>query len=100
MRKFFFEIVKTINKLLKKDVCFKWDNEGKLSFQHIKEVIIVSPVLVGPNFAKDFIIFYFTSKDTIAGVMLNKNDQGDEQLIAFMRKNIRDSKLNYTITEK
>jgi hypothetical protein len=43
------------------------------------------------NFSKDFIIFSFTSKDTIARVLLQKNDQGDEQPIAFMRKNIRDS---------
>jgi len=31
---------------------------------------------------------------------LQKNDQGDEQSIAFKRKNLRYSKLNYTITEK
>jgi hypothetical protein len=31
---------------------------------------------------------------------LQKNDQGDEQPIAFMRKTLRDSELNYTITEK
>jgi hypothetical protein len=70
---------------------FEWENEGKLSFQRIKEAIIVAPVLVSPNFSKDFIIFSFASKDTIAGVLLQKNDQGDEQPIAFMRKNLRDS---------
>jgi hypothetical protein len=94
------EIVKPLNRLLKKDAHFEWDNEGKLSFQRIKEAITVAPVLVSPNFAKDFIIFSFASKDTIAGVLLQKNDQGDEQPIAFMRKNLRDSELNYTITEK
>jgi hypothetical protein len=87
----FTEIVKPINKLLNKDSCFKWENEGKLFFQCIKEVIIVAPILVILNFAKDFIIFYFASKDTIAGVLLQKNDQGDEQPITFMRKNIKDS---------
>jgi hypothetical protein len=87
----FVEIVKPLNRLLKKDAHFEWENEGKLSFQRIKEAIIVAPVLVSPNFAKDFIIFSFTSKDTIAGVLLQKNDQGDEQPIAFMRKNLRDS---------
>jgi hypothetical protein len=39
-------------------------------------------------------------KDTIAGVLLQKNDQGDEQPIAFMSKNLRDSELNYTIMKK
>jgi hypothetical protein len=56
--------------------------------------------LVSPNFSKDFIAFSFSSKDIIAGVLLQKNDQGDEQPTTFMRKNLRDSELNYTITEK
>jgi hypothetical protein len=75
--------------LLKKDAHLEWENEGKFSFHCIKEAITIAPVLVSPNFSKDFIIFYFSSKDTIKGVLLQKNDQGDEQLIAFMRKNLR-----------
>jgi hypothetical protein len=87
----FVEIIKPLNNFLKKDARFEWEDEGKISFQCIKEEIIVAPVLVGPNFTKDFIIFSFISKDTIAGVLLQKNDQGDEKPIAFMSKNIRDS---------
>jgi hypothetical protein len=96
----FAEIVKPLNKLLKKDACFEWESEGRMSFEHIKEAITVAPVLMNPNFSRDFIIFYFASKDTIAGILLQKNDQGDEQPIAFMNKNLRDSELNYTITKK
>jgi hypothetical protein len=58
------------------------------------------PILVSPNISRDFIIFSFGSKDTIAGVLLQKNDQGDGQPIDFMRKNLRDSELNYTFTKK
>jgi hypothetical protein len=32
--------------------------------------------------------------------MLQKNDQGGEQPMDFMSKNLRDSELNYTVTEK
>jgi hypothetical protein len=42
----------------------------------------------------------FSSTYTIAGVLLQKNDQGDEQPIYFMSKNLRDLELNYTIMEK
>ena len=96
----FSEIVKPLNCLLKKDVPFKWDNEGKLSFQHIKEEIAITLVLVNLDFAKDFIIFSFASKDTIVGVLLQKNDQGEEQSIAFMRKTLTNSELSYTIKKK
>jgi hypothetical protein len=59
------KIVKPLNRLLNKDAHLEWDNEGKLSFQRIKEAIIVAPVLVSPNFSKDFIIFSFSSKDIV-----------------------------------
>jgi hypothetical protein len=96
----FVEIVKPLNRLLNNYSHFEWENEGKLSFQHIKEVITIVPILVSPNFTKDFIIFSFASKDTIESILLQKNDQGDEKPITFKRKNIRESNLNYTITEK
>jgi hypothetical protein len=94
----FVEFFKPINKLLNKDAHFEWKSEGDFSFQHIKEEITVTPVLGSPIFLKDFIIFYFSSKDTIAVVLLQKNDQGDEKPITFMRINIRYLELNYTIT--
>jgi hypothetical protein len=93
----FVKIVKPINRLLKKDAHFELDSEVDLSLQRIKETIIVSPILVSPNFAKDFIIFSFTSKDNI-GVLIQKCDQRGEQPIYFMNKNISDLDFNYTIT--
>ena len=90
----FFKIVKPLNRLLKKDDRFKWDNDGKKDFQHIKEAINITHVII----STDIIIFSFASEDTITWIILQKNDQGDEQLIAFMRKTLRDSELNYTIT--
>jgi len=95
----FVEIVKPINKLLNKDANFEWEREGDSSFQHIKEAIIVAPVLDSPIFSKDFIIFAFASKDTIAGVLLQNNYQGDEKSITLMRLNITYLELNYTITK-
>jgi hypothetical protein len=39
-------------------------------------------------------------EDTIAEVLLQKNDDGREQPIAFMSKALQNSELNYTIMEK
>jgi hypothetical protein len=69
--------VKPLNRLLKKGVLFKWDNEGNMDFQCIKEAITIALVLASPYFTKEYIIFSFASKDTIAGVLFQKNDQGD-----------------------
>ena len=59
-----------------------------------------APVLISPDYSKDFYIFSFASEDTLVGVLLQKNDQGQEQPIAYMSKILRDSELKYHIVEK
>jgi hypothetical protein len=57
-------------------------------------------VLISPDYSKDFLIFSFASCDTVAAVLLQKNDQGQEQPIAFFSKALRDAELRYEIMEK
>ena len=67
------ELLKPMHKLLKKDVKFEWDSEGKEAFRSIKDCIARSPVLTSPDYSKEFQIFSFASEDTIARVLLQKN---------------------------
>jgi hypothetical protein len=96
----FAEVVKYINSMLKKDNTFQWCKEVKQSFTSIKQELSEAPVLVSPNFDKDFLIFSFASEHTIAGVLLQKNEQNEEQPIAFYSKALRGSTLKYDIMEK
>jgi hypothetical protein len=93
------EIVKPIYKLLKKDVKFEWNDESKKAFQDIKTAISEAPVLISPDYSKDFQIFSFASEDTIAGVLLQKNDQGHEQPIAYMSRALQNAELKYPMFE-
>jgi hypothetical protein len=56
--------------------------------------------LINPDYSRNFIIFSFSSQDTIAGVLMQKDVDDYEHPIDFMRKVLRDSELNYSITEK
>jgi hypothetical protein len=94
------EMMTPLLKLLKKDAKFEWIDEGRNAFKSIKDAIGKSPVLISPNYSKDFQIFSFASEDTIAGVLLQKNEEGQEQPIAFMSKALQNSELNYTSMEK
>jgi hypothetical protein len=85
------EIVKTIYKLLKKDVKFEWNDLSKKAFREIKTAISEALVLISPDYSKDFQIFSFASEDTIAGVFLQKNDQGQEQPIAYMSRALQNA---------
>ena len=75
----YVEAAKPLYKLLKKDAKFEWDDQGRKYFKEIKESVYKYPILVSPNYSKDFKIFSFASKDTIVGVLLQKNDQGHDQ---------------------
>ena len=77
--------------MLKKDQEVKWTAEAKNSFENIKIVLMEAPVLVSPNFTKEFLTFSFGSEDTLAVVLLQKNKDGLEQPIAFFSKALRDS---------
>ena len=57
-------------------------------------------MLVSPKFDRDFILFSFASEHTIVVVLLQKNDQGYEQPIAFFSKAPRDAPMKYNIMEK
>ena len=92
--------MKPLQKLLKKDAKFEWMDEGKAAFKSIKNSISMSPVLTSLDYSKEFQIFSFASEDTIVGVLLQKNKEGQEQPIAFMSRALQNSELKYTTMEK
>ena len=59
-----------------------------------------SPTLINPYYIKEFSIFSFTSYDTLATVLLQKNDEGVEHVVAFFSKTLRDVELRYDLIEK
>ena len=96
----FAEVVKHITKMLRKGSDFKWTAEARKSFEEIKKALTQAPVLISPDFTKEFIIFTFASEDTIAGVLLQKGSQGTEQPISFFSKTLANAELKYNILEK
>ena len=59
-------------------------------FKLVKQALTKTPVLISPDFSKDFYIFSFASEHTI---LLQKNPQGQEQPISFFSKALRDAPL-------
>jgi hypothetical protein len=72
--------------MLKKDTKIKWNTEAKKSFDQVKHALTQAPVLINPDYTKDFYLFSFASEHTIASVLLQKNSEGHEQPIAFFHK--------------
>jgi hypothetical protein len=96
----FVEVVKHITAMLRKGNEVKWIAKPRESFIQIKKALTEAPVLVSPDYFKDFLIFSFASFDTVAAVLLQKNEEGREQPISFFSKALRDAEIRYEIMEK
>jgi hypothetical protein len=86
--------------MLRKANEVKWTIESRQSFNQIKKALTKAPVLISPDYSKDFLIFSFSSFDTVAVVLLQKNSEGLEQPISFFSKALRDTEARYDIMEK
>jgi hypothetical protein len=96
----FAEIIKYITDMLKKDAEIKWISEAKEYFENIKQTLVQAPILISPNYSKEFMIFSFASENTIVVVLLQRNEQGYDHPISFFSKTLRDYELKYDIVEK
>ena len=59
-----------------------------------------APTLVSPDHTKGFYIFSFASYDTMAVVLLQKDDEGFDHPISFFSKTLRDAEMKYDPIEK
>ena len=96
----FAQIVKPLQQMVKKSVQFKWNDVEKNSFSKIKTSIDHAPSLKIPNFEKDFILYTFVSDDSLAAVLTQKEDGGDEYPISFMSTGLQGTELNYPAVDK
>ena len=96
----FAQIVKPLQQMVKQSVQFKWTDPEKDAFNKIKTSIAHAPSLKSPNFEKDFILYNFVSDDSLAAVLTQKEEWGDEYPISFMSTGLQGAELNYPTVNK
>ena len=75
--------------MVKQSVQFKWTDIEKVSFKYIKTKIAQEPSLKSLDFEKDFILYTFASDNSLAAVLTQKGELGDEYPISFMSAGIQ-----------
>jgi hypothetical protein len=95
----FVEMVKLIIAMLRKGNEVKWNVESINYFEQIKKALTDAPLLINPDYFKDFLIFYLASFDTVAFVLLQNNVEGLEQPISFFNRALRYAEVKYDIME-
>lgn len=87
-----------LNKLGRKDVKFKWDDNCQRSFQELKNAIITPPVLQYPDFSEEneFILHTDASGYAIGAVLSNSNGKP----VAYASRSLNKAESNYATIEK
>jgi hypothetical protein len=54
-----------------------------------------SPTLISLDYTKNFYIFSFDYYDTVAAILLQKDDEGLDHPVDFFSKSLRDDEIRY-----
>jgi hypothetical protein len=95
----FATITAPLNKLLKKDTPFIWTDECQQAFEFLKDALTTAPILSYPNFEEPFILYTDASYQGLGAVLGQKDEEGNEHVIAYASRSLDKAELNYAPTE-
>ena len=88
-----------MEKLLNKDATFYWDEECQAILDVLKENMVTMPILVFPNWKKEFHVHVDASCIAL-GVVLTQDGEGEmDHPIAFASRKLSKVEKNYSATE-
>src|SRR5438874_2408890 len=84
-----------------KDIEFleKWDKEQEESYELMKKVLTETPVLIHPNFEKDFILSTDASGYALGAVLEQKGDDKKIHPVGYASKTLTKAEQKYSTTE-
>jgi hypothetical protein len=88
-----------LTELLRKGVAYKWTNRQEEAFEDLKNCLISTPIRVYPDFNEPFILLTDASTVAIGAILSQKDQQGNERVIAYASRQLRPAEKNYYATE-
>jgi hypothetical protein len=86
--------------LLKKFCQFQWSEEFSQSFDTLKQKMVIAPILVFPDWSKEFHV-HVDASSIVLGAVLAQPGVGDiDHPLAFSSRNLSTTEINYTTTER
>ena len=92
-------IAEPINRLLKKETRFNWSDECKESFKKLIFCLTNPPVLIYPDFTKEFILETDASTIGLGAVLAQKDKNGINRAVAYASRMLKPPERKYTATE-
>ena len=89
-----------MEKLLKHDVKYEWNEECQKSLDILKEKMVIAPILVFPDWKKRFHVHVDASSITLDIILAQPGEGGIDHPIAFVSRKLSLAERNYTTTER
>jgi hypothetical protein len=96
----FSDITTPLTNLLKKNQKFIWSKECDDAFAKVKSILCSEPVLMAPDFGKQFILMVDASDHGIGAVLLQNDDNGVQHPVCYFSKKFNCHQKNYSTVEK
>ncbi|KAJ8049035.1 hypothetical protein HOLleu_01585 [Holothuria leucospilota] len=96
----FSDIAAPLTKLLKKSEKFDWTDDCQAAFELLKKALMSSPVLIAPDFEKQFKLAVDASDNGIGAVLLQADEHGVDHPVCYYSKKFDKHQKNYSTIEK
>ena len=89
-----------MEKFLKKDAKFCWDEEFHKSFEFLKENMVTTPILIFPNWSKVFHMHVYASRVMVEAILAQLGAGEINQPIAYVSRKLSSAEQNYSNIER
>ena len=96
----FSVIAEPPSNLLSKRMRFKWTSDCQNAFDKLKAILRREPVLLAPNFNKEFKLAVDASDVGTGGVLLQGDDNGVDHPVFYFSKKFNKHQKDYSTVEK
>ena len=96
----FSVIASPLYELLKKNEPFKWTDEQQQAFRTLKDRLMTEPILALPSDTGQYVLDTDASDRGLGAVLSDRTVTGDERVIAYASRTLRQPELKYETTRK
>jgi len=94
------QITAPMEKILNKDCKFQWSEECHQNFDTLKQKMVTTPILVFPDWSKEFHVHVNASSISLGAVLAQPGEGDIDHLLAFASRKLSTAEINYTTTAR
>ena len=96
----FSKIASPLTNLMKKQEKFIWTDHEQKAFDTLRSLLMNTPILAFPNFARPFMLQTDASDYAIGAVLSQEDSEHREHPVAFISRTLNTTEQKYSVTEK